>query len=117
MDINIDRRRFEQWLSGQRGIVGTACDRNDCPLARWLRDEGVRVSYVLEYDVGVETGGEIARYRLPEWARWFVTLVDGSSTSSITAGRALRLLARASELSSRYGSAPTGMLLLPMEML
>ena len=76
-----------------------------CPLALYLKSQGVRYPAVGPMSVrwndqndGCRYSPEFPRYRLPDWARRFVGLVDSRTHGEcVSAGQALELLALAEE--------------------
>lgn len=96
--MRLIKSRFEKWLKAKspEEIVGTNRDCHTCPIANFYTEASGGCEIVIFESVN---GGYIAdrgyyRQKLPDWAEYFVSSVDGEGRDTlITAGRALELLA------------------------
>src|SRR5262249_24737593 len=92
--MELEVEAFRTWLRGfaRYRSVGRARDPVGDPLANYLREQ---------FQIGVMTGRDDVRLGagvvpLPQWARLFQYLIDENPASaSISAGKALKLLATA----------------------
>lgn len=100
--ITLTRKGFREWLEGKPGeeVVGYGCQPHNCPLARHLRDLGMK-----EPSVGVSNitalGGAVYEYAAlnkistpaPAWAQRLLNGLDKfGSSAPITARQALAVL-------------------------
>jgi hypothetical protein len=92
----LTKDEFGAWLSKQdpKAIVGTACDGDDCPIAKCLQAQGHRQAWIGEkvYCLS-ELGSYSNNLMLPDWAVKFAEDLDLKfMTKDVTAAQALGLL-------------------------
>lgn len=93
--MRLDRNKFQTWLKTKKPdeIVGKQRSPS-CPIVNFYLDAtGGREAIIFERWGEYHMDRGYDKRRLPTWAEQFVVAVDGNETSTITAARALELLA------------------------